>query len=310
MTDTFNHRSGFVAIAGCPNVGKSTLLNQLLGERIAIATPMPQTTRHTLRGILTLPGAQVVFLDTPGFHDPRSKLNEAMVRAAAEALEEVDLVLFLVDGGRPPGDGDRAVATRLAEAGRPVVLVINKWDRVPEEERDTRLAQYQALGAFDATQCVCALEAAAAAALLPEVIPRMADGPPFYPEEQLTDQTLRQVVAELVREQVIRQCADEVPHQVAVGVDRYLEDGAPDPDAPDKPRAPGDFVMATIYVERDSQKGIIIGKGGRRIKAIGQSARFGMERITGHPVHLKLFVKLRENWRKDTQFLREMGFRC
>jgi GTP-binding protein Era len=297
------HRAGFVALAGCPNVGKSTLLNHLLGEPVAIVTPRPQTTRRTIRGVLTVPGAQLVFLDTPGLHDPKFLLNETMVRAAREAIAEVDVVLLVVDAGRPPGARDREVAGLCLASGRPVVLVLNKWDTVPEADAGARRAEFEALGSFAAVVPTCARSADSAAEVLPHIVPRLPEGPPFYPEDELTDQTLRDLVAERVREQVILQCAEEIPYAVAVGIDRYEEAPPQDDGGPG-----GDRVWATIYVERESQKGILIGKGGRRIKAIGTAARHRMEAVTGAPVHLKLFVKVRPGWRKDRRFLREMGY--
>jgi len=294
------HRAGFVALAGSPNAGKSTLLNRLLGEAVAIVTPLPQTTRRTIRGVLTLPGAQVVFQDTPGLHDPKFLLNEGMVRAAREAVAGADVVVLVVDGGWPPGERDREVARLCRESGRPVVLALNKWDTVPGPAAGERRAAWEALGPFAATVPMTALRPQAAAALLPELLPRLPEGPAYYPEDELTDQTLRDLVAELVREQVILQCAQEVPYAVAVGVDRYEE--APEGEAA------GDRVWATIYVERESQKGILVGKGGSRIKAIGTAARARMEGVTGARVHLRLFVKVRPDWRKDAGFLRELGY--
>ena len=298
--DFAGYRSGFVALAGCPNVGKSTLLNRLLGEKVAIATPLPQTTRRTIRGVLTLPGSQVVFLDTPGIHKPKYQLNEGMVKAAEKAIADVDIVVMVVDAGRVPGDGDRAVATRCFQSGKQVILALNKWDTVPDDKRDVCRADYETLGNFAEVVSICALEPTAATLLLPTVVQRLPEGPPYYPDEEITDQTLRDLIAELVREQVILQCAEEIPYSVAVGVDKYQE-GAEGGD--------GDRIWATIYVERDSQKGILVGKGGARIKALGQGARKQMQTLTGHPIHLNLFIKVRSNWRKDPQFLQEMGYR-
>lgn len=293
------HRAGFVALAGCPNVGKSTLLNALVGEPVAIVTPKPQTTRRAIRGVLTLPGAQVVFLDTPGIHEPKFPLNESMVRAAREAIAEADAVVLVADAGRPPGPRDREVAALCLGGGRPVVLVLNKWDTVPAAEADPRREAFAALGAFAAVVPLSALRRGAAAALLPHLLALVPEGPAFYPEDQLSDQTLRDMVAELVREQVILQCGQEVPYAVAVGVDRYDEGEG----------TGGDRVWATVYVERPSQKAILIGRGGSRIKAVGTAARHRMEEVTGAPVHLRLFVKVRPNWRRDSEFLREMGYR-
>ncbi|MDH5525959.1 MAG: GTPase Era [Nitrospirota bacterium] len=293
------HRSGFVALAGCPNVGKSTLLNRLLGEEIAVATSMPQTTRRTLRGILTLPGSQIVFLDTPGIHEPHNRLNEAMVASAREAMRDADLIVFMVDAGRPPGDGDRNVVTVCAKSRAQVILGLNKWDTVPEAERAERRAAYEALGDFAAVEAFSALDKTAASVVLPLLLPRLPEGPPYYPEEQLTDQTLRDLICELVREQVIAHCAQEVPHHVAVAVEKYTEED---------PRDGADHVWAVIYVERDSQKGILVGKGGRMIRTIGTAARLRMGEVIGRTVHLRLHIKVRPGWRKDTEFLRELGF--
>jgi GTP-binding protein Era len=291
------HRAGFVALAGAPNVGKSTLLNALLGEPVAVVTPKPQTTRQAIRGVLTLPGAQAVFVDTPGLHDPRFALNASMVRAAREAVAEADAVLLVVDAGRAPGERDREVADLCTRSGRPVVLVLNKWDTVPAAEADARRAAFAALGDFTAVVPTCALDPGAAAGVLSHVVPLLPEGPAFYPEDQLSDQTMRDVVAERVREQVTLQCEKEIPYAVAVAVERYDEDEA------------GDRVWATIYVERDSQKAILIGRGGSRIKAIGTAARHRVEEVAGRPVHLRLFVKVRPGWREDARFLREMGYR-
>jgi GTP-binding protein Era len=293
------HRAGFVALAGCPNVGKSTLMNALLGEAVAVVTPKPQTTRRAIRGVLTLPRAQVVFVDTPGIHEPKFPLNASMVRAAREAIAEADAVLLVVDAGRPPGARDREVADLCRSAGRPVVLVLNKWDMVALAEADARRAAFAALGEFRAVVPLSALDPEAATDLLPRVVPLLPEGPAFYPEDQLTDQTLRDVVAERVREQVTLQCGQEIPYAVAVAVDRYDEGE----------EAEGDRVWATIYVERPSQKAILIGRGGTRIKAIGTAARHRLEEVAGRPVHLRLFVKVRPGWRRDAEFLRELGYR-
>jgi len=293
------HRAGFVALAGCPNVGKSTLLNALLGEPVAVVTPKPQTTRRAIRGVLTLPGCQVVFVDTPGIHDPKFALNESMVRAAREAVAGADAVLLVVDAGAPPGARDREVADLCQSGRRPVILVLNKWDTVAADEAGARRAAFEALGDFAAVLPLCALGPHAAPDLLARVVPLLPEAPPYYPEDQLSDQTLRDVVAERVREQVTLQCAKEIPYSVAVAVERY-DEGEEDA---------GDRVWATIYVERPSQKAILIGRGGSRIKAIGTAARHRLEEVAGRPIHLRLFVKVRPGWRKDAEFLREMGYR-
>lgn len=288
-----------MALAGCPNVGKSTLLNALLGEQVAIVTPKPQTTRTAIRGVVTLPGAQAVFLDTPGIHDPASPLNESMVRAARAAVAEADVVVLVADAGRPPGERDREVADLSLSGGAPVVLVLNKWDTVPGRDAGARREAYAGLGAFRAVLPMTALNPKEAAGLLAHVVPLLPEGPAYYPDDQLTDQTLRDLAAEMVREQVTLQCGQEIPYVVAVAVDRYEEGEG----------GGGDRVWATVYVERPSQKAILIGRGGARVKAVGTAARHKMEALTGAPVHLNLFVKVRPDWRKDAEFLREMGYR-
>lgn len=296
-----DHRVGFVALAGCPNVGKSTLLNQFIGTDLAIATPMSQTTRHLIRGVLTRPEAQLVFVDTPGFHEPRDTLNEKMVDLAARAVADADVILMLVDASRKPGDGDRAVAARCKETGKPVMLLLNQWDKVQQHEWTARLRDYAKLGEFSESRPLVALDPAQAADLIPLLIDRLPEGPRLYPTDVAGDQTPRDLVAELVREQVIKVCSQEVPHQVAVIVDDYQ-------DAPENAPRKGDRVRATIYVERESQKAILVGKGGTRIRDIGKAARGRLAQMLGHPVHLNLFVKVHPHWRRDGRFLNELGY--
>ncbi|MCE5258007.1 MAG: GTPase Era [Chloroflexi bacterium] len=288
------HRSGFVAIIGKPNVGKSTLLNAWVGLKIAAVSPKPQTTRNRLLGILTQPDAQIIFIDTPGIHQPRSKLGDFMVNTALKALREADVVLFLVDGSEPPSKADAAIAGYCSEVQAPVILVLNKADLA---SRPDNYQAYMALGSWHSSAVISALKGIGCAELLQSVTQLLPLGPRFYPEEQTTDQQERFIAAELVREQALRQLEQEVPHSIAVVVDEYKE------------RENGDiFISATILCEKDSHKGIIIGKGGAKLKQIGKQARFELEKLVQARVYLELWVKVRANWREDEHILRDLGY--
>jgi GTP-binding protein Era len=300
-----DHRSGFVVVVGKPNVGKSTLMNAYLGQKIAIVSAKPQTTRNRLLGILTLEkqrgdaaDAQIVFEDTPGIHQPHHKLGEYMVETAISAIPDADLVLLLVDGSQPPDDEDRNIATILA--GRrdlPVLLVLNKGDLLPPEEVEARLEQYQALGAFDGWFLISALRGDNRDRLLASIVEHLPPGPRYYPEEQVTDQQLRFMAGELIREQVLRHLREEVPHSVAVIVQDFKER-----------TADLTYVSANIFVERDTQKGIVLGRGGNMIKRVGADARREIEDLVGTRVYLELWVKVKKKWRKDEQELRRLGY--
>jgi GTP-binding protein Era len=306
-----DHRSGFVAVVGKPNVGKSTLMNAYLGQKIAIVSPKPQTTRDRLLGILTLEqargdvaDAQIVFVDTPGIHQPLHKLGEYMVETAVRAIPDADVVLFVVDVSRPPGDEDRQIADILRERGRvggqgslPVLLVLNKADLLPPEQAAAHVEAYQALGEVDDWLLISALHGDNLDTLLAETIERLPLGPRFYPEEQVTDQQLRFMAAELVREQVMRHLRQEIPYSVAVVVDQFKE------------RSPElTYVSANIFVERDTQKAIVLGKKGAMIKRIGGDARRQIEELLGTRVYLELWVKVRKKWRQDEKELRRLGY--
>jgi GTP-binding protein Era len=298
-----DHRSGFVAVVGKPNAGKSTMMNAFLGEKIAIVSPKPQTTRNRMLGILTMErtrgqsaDAQIVFVDTPGIHQPLHKLGEYMVETAVRAISDADLVLFLVDVSRPPGDEDRQIADILGKQSRiPVLLVLNKVDLL--QEPGARVEAYQALGPFDDWILVSALEGDNLDLLLAGIVDRLPLGPQFYPEEQVTDQQIRFMVAELIREQVLHHLREEVPYSVAVVVDEFKER-----------REDLTYIGANIYVERDTQKGIILGRRGAMIKRIGQDARREIEELVGTRVYLELWVKVRKKWRKDAQELQRLGY--
>lgn len=300
-----DHRSGFVTVVGKPNVGKSTLMNAVLGQKIAIVSPKPQTTRNRLLGILTLErsrgdlaDAQIVFVDTPGIHQPLHKLGEYMVETAARAIPDADLVLFLVDASVAPSDEDRQIGSLLSQHSRaPVLLVLNKTDLLSPEEASVHLPAYQALGQFEDWLPISALQRSNLDRLLEATIERLPQGPRFYPEEQVTDQQLRFMVAELIREQALRHLRHEIPYSVAVIVDQFKE------------RSEDlTYINATVFVERDTQKAIVLGQGGKMIKQIGRDARRGIEDLLGTRVYLELWVKVRKKWRRDEKELRRLGY--
>jgi GTP-binding protein Era len=291
-------RSGFVAIVGRPNVGKSTLVNHLVGHKIAIVSDKPQTTRNRIQCVLTRSDAQVIFLDTPGIHKPRHKLGEYMVQVAQEALEGVDCILFLVDGAAGIGYGDRKIAEQLAKVEAPVILVVNKVDRITHEQILTTLAPTPDLGDFQHIFPISAKTGYNVPELLDVVIGLMPPGPMYFPSGEISDHPEQFVMAELIREQALRFTRDEVPHALAVVVDAV--ERREDKDLVD--------VQATIYVERDSQKGIIIGKQGNMLRVIGSEARREIEALLGSQVFLQLAVKVNENWRKEPKVLRRFGY--
>jgi GTP-binding protein Era len=300
-----DHRSGFVAVVGKPNAGKSTLMNAYLGQKIAIVSEKPQTTRNRLLGILTLArergdlaDAQIIFVDTPGIHRPLHKLGEYMVETAIGSIPDADVVVFLVDVSRPPSDEDRQIADILrAQCRVPVLVAMNKVDLLPAEQVTSRVEAYQALGESDEWLPVSALRGENRDRLLEMIIERLPCGPRYYPEEQVTDQQLRFMAAELVREQVLRHLRQEVPHSVAVVVEEFKE------------RSEDlTYISANIFVERDTQKGIILGHRGVMIKRIGGDARREIEELLGSRVYLELWVKVRKKWRKDEQELRRLGY--
>lgn len=296
------HRSGYVAIIGKPNVGKSTLLNALLGQKIAIVSEKPQTTRTSILGILTRPEAQIIFVDTPGVHKPLHKLGEYMVEKAKGALPDADLVCFVADVSTLPTIEDEKVAALLQQmTGRPqkppVLLVLNKVDLVDEAELGVRFAAYRGLGSFAGEAAVSALRQDGLEALLAAIVARLPLGPRYYPEDQVTDQLERDVAAELIREQAMRFLRQELPYALAVEIEEFKE----------KPGGNA-HIQATLYVEKESQKGMVIGRGGSMLKQIGQAARQEIETMTGVHVFLELWVKVRDDWRKNDDDLRRFGY--
>jgi GTP-binding protein Era len=300
-----DHRSGFVAVVGKPNAGKSTLMNAYLGQKVAIVSDKPQTTRDRLLGILTMvrargdaADAQIVFVDTPGIHQPLHKLGEYMVDTAVRAIPDADVVLFLVDVSRPPGEEDRQIGDILRQQRRmPILLVLNKVDLLPPGRLEARAEEYRALAEFDEAFAVSALHGDGLPGLLEATLERLPFGPRYYPEEQLSDQHLRFMAAELIREQVLRCLRDEVPHSVAVVVEEFTE------------RSEDlTYVSATLLVERDTHKSILLGQGGAMIKRISQGARREIERLLEGRVYLELWVKIRKKWRSDEDELRRLGY--
>lgn len=291
-------RSGFVTVIGRPNVGKSTLLNALLGEKYLIVSDKPQTTRNRIRCILTDENYQVVFLDTPGIHKPRSLLGEGMVQAALNTLEDVDAIIFMVDASEPLGGGDRYIAEHLKRVSTPIFLVFNKIDLVEAGELVRLESQWQTL--LPQVQAVCHISALTSYNLdhlRGQILAVLPEGPKYYPDDMVIDQPERFIVAELIREKILHLTHEEIPHSVAVVIDEMT--------------ARGDdivYVHATIYVERESQKGIIIGKRGSMLKAIGQEARTDIERMLGSQIYLDLWVKTRKDWRNQLTGLRQLGY--
>jgi len=294
-----DHRSGFVAVIGRPNVGKSTLINRWLGQKIAIVSPKPQTTRNRLRGILTRPDAQIIFVDTPGIHEPKHKLGEFMVETAVRTIPDADVILWMVDVSVKPTAEDQQIAELLAEkaTGLPVIVALNKMDLLRPQDVVSHTEAYLALVEETDWVMISATRGDNCDELLQKVIVRLPLGPRLYPADQITDQQERFIAAELVREQVLRYTHQEVPHAVAVVVQEF------------KRRSEDmTYISAYIYVERESQKKILLGAGGRLIKRIGMAARQEIERLVGTRVYLDLWVKVRPKWRKKEKELRRLGY--
>ncbi len=294
MTDKEKFKSGFVSIIGRPNVGKSTLLNTLLGEKIAIISDKPQTTRNRILGIVNSPGAQIVFMDTPGIHKPMHKMNEFMVKTALATYSEVDVILMLVDAVEPPGGGDKFIIETLADVKTPVFLLINKVDLIKKEALLPLMQAYSNLYDFAEIIPISAL-LHELGGLLEAILKRLPHGPKYFPDEQLTDQPERFIVSELIREKVFVLTKEEIPYSTAVVIEEMKEE-------PDITR-----ITAVIYVERDSQKGILIGRGGAMLKQIGIMARQDAEKLLGAKIFLQLWVKVRKGWREDESMLRNIG---
>lgn len=291
-------KSGFTSIIGRPNVGKSTLLNKILGQKIVIATDKAQTTRKRIKGILTTEEGQIVFIDTPGIHKPLNKLGEFLLDEAKISIPDADLILFLVDGSEPAGKGDKWIAQNLLQTDIPIIIVMNKVDKVKNPAKiDEHLLTYKTL--FDKNIPIVRISAKTGKnidTLIKNIFKKLPDGIPLYPEDTITEETMRDVTEEIVREKILLNTSDEIPHSVAVKVENYSEQ-----DDIDK-------IYASIFCETKSQKGILIGKGGSMLKKIGTDARKELEQITEKKVYLELNVKVEKDWRKKLSALKSFGY--
>lgn len=292
-------KSGFVSIVGRPNVGKSTLMNNVVGEKIAIMSDKPQTTRNTIQAVYTDEEMQIVFLDTPGIHKPKNKLGEFMVKAATEAFKNVDLILFVVDDSKKIGPGDRKIIEDLRSVKTPIILVVNKIDQLDQkDELFDIIKMYDREGIFKEIVPISALKGKNTDTLIKVIQNYLEEGPKYFPDYMITDQPERVLIAELIREKVLHYLNDEIPHGVAVEIEKMKARN-------DKELAD---VSAVIYCERDSHKGIIIGKNGRKLKGIGKSARQDIELLLGSQINLQLWVKVKENWRNLQNYINNFGY--
>jgi len=292
-------KSGYVAIAGAPNAGKSTLLNRILGEKIAVISNKPQTTRNRILGVCHRPGAQIVFFDTPGVFLPKDKLNLRIVDSALSALEDADVILMVADAASPFPEAESYLVAKLENRKPPVILALNKIDLIPEKDALLEIIdRWSGRYPFAAVVPISALVGSQIEDLVAAIIQLLPQGPPYFPEDTLTDQTERFIAAELIREKIFRLTGEEIPYASAVTVESF------------KPSTDGRLVRieATIHLERDSQKGIVIGRGGGMLKRIGSEARQDIERMTGTRVFLKLFVRVQKNWRKDGNAIERFGY--
>ncbi len=291
-------KSGFISILGRPNVGKSTLFNRIIGEKIAIVTPTPQTTRNRILGIKNVEKGQLIFLDTPGMHEGRSELNRRMVQTAIASSRDADILLFMIEAHSPHVEEDRRMVSSLKESRGILFLVINKMDLVRKERLLPVMDQYQKLHPFEKIIPVSATTGEGIDLLLEELLKSLPASPPYYPGEIFTDQTERTIVSEMIREQVIRQTYQEVPHSSAVTIESFKEQS-------EKNLV---VIQGTIHVEKESQKKILIGKGGQRLKKIGESARKEIEVFLGKRVFLELWVKVERDWTRDPRALDDLGY--
>jgi GTP-binding protein Era len=295
-----DHRSGVVAVVGRPNVGKSTLINRLLKQKIAIVSPKPQTTRRRQLGIYTSDRGQILFIDTPGLHAPQHKLGEYMVKIAENAFRDADVILLLLDVSEQPERADTYIAETVARlrGETPVVLALNKDDLLKPEQREANIAAHEALIPHEKSFLISAMSGEGVDELLAYLMDKLPQGPRYYPAEDLSDVNMRFIAAEVIREKVMLLTDQEIPYSVAVEVDSYKERSED-----------MTYVSALIYVERESQKGIVIGKGGDLIKKIGSSAREDLSQMLGTKVFIDLRVKVLKNWRSDEKLMQRLGYR-
>lgn len=291
-------KSGFVAIIGRPNVGKSTLMNQVIGQKIAIMSDKPQTTRNKIHGVYTTDTMQIVFLDTPGIHKPKSRLGDYMIKTAEATLGEVDAILFLADVADGLGGGDRFIIERLKQVDTPVILVLNKIDKVHPDDLLPAIAAYNELYPFAQIVPVSALLGSNVNTLIEQIGRYLPEGPMYYPADQITDHPEQFVCAELIREKILHLTREEIPHSIAVTIeDMHVEENGVV------------NISAVVFVERDSQKGIIIGKSGSLLKEVGKLAREDIEKLLGSRTFLEIWVKVKKDWRNREHLLRDLGFR-
>lgn len=293
------YKSGFASIIGRPNVGKSTLLNRIIGEKIAIISDKPQTTRNRIQCVYTGKSEQIIFLDTPGIHKPKNKLGEYMVNVSKETLNEVDVILWLVDESPEIGPGDKYILEQLQNVSTPKILVINKADKMTKDGISHIVSNYSQFDIFKDVVAISAQKGHGVDKLLKTIIDILPEGPQYFPDDEITDQPERQIVSEIIREKALNYLDDEIPHGIAVGIDMM------------KKREDKDIIdiNATIYCEKDSHKGIVIGKGGRKLKGIGKSARIDIERLLGSQIYLTLWVKVEKNWREKEKFVKYFGYK-
>lgn len=293
-----DYKSGFVAVIGRPNVGKSTLINKIIGQKVAITSDKPQTTRSRIQCILTQDDAQIIFLDTPGIHKPKFKLGEYMLKAAEGTLKEVDAIFFVIDATEKFGGGEKYILERLSATSKPVILVVNKIDLLDREKLLPIIADYSTRRNFAAVVPISAAEGINLDALIDEAKKFLPEGVQYYPADMVTDQPERLIIAELIREKILHATQDEVPHSIAVDLEEFTE------------RDNGTiFIRATIYVERDSQKGILIGKSGSMLKQIGAASRPEIEMLLGAKIFLDLWVKVKRDWRNSIGALQSFGLK-
>ncbi|MFC7060668.1 GTPase Era [Halobacillus seohaensis] len=296
MEETF--KSGFIAIVGRPNVGKSTFMNRVIGEKIAIMSDKPQTTRNKIQGVLTEKDVQMIFIDTPGIHKPKHKLGDYMVKVAENTLNEVDAIMFMINAEEGYGRGDQFIIDRLERINQPVFLIVNKIDKVHPDQLLQLIDQYRTMLDFEEIVPISALEGNNVNHLLGVLKNHLPEGPQFYPDDQITDHPERFIVSELIREKVLHLTREEIPHSIAVVIETI------------KPREDSNavFIQAVIIVERNSQKGIIIGKQGSMLKEVGQRARKDIETLLGSKVYLELWVKVQKDWRNKQNQLSDFGY--
>lgn len=291
------YKSGFVTIIGRPNVGKSTFVNRVIGHKIAIMSDKAQTTRNKIQGVMTEKDAQIVFLDTPGIHKPKHKLGDYMMKVAKNTLSEIDAVMFMVNVNEEIGRGDQYIMEMLKTVKTPVFLVLNKIDLVHPDALMPKIEQYQTYMNFAEIVPISALEGHNVKHFLNVLKSYLPEGPQYYPDGQISDHPEQFVVSELIREKILQTTSEEIPHAIGVNVERMTKES--------EDRV---HIEATIFVERDSQKGIVIGKGGKKLKEIGKRARLDIEHLLGSKVYLDLWVKVQKDWRNKATFIKQMGY--